>query len=102
GGFASGRRDESARLLGEGIAAEKVEAVVLIGDLNGPVEDRGLAPLTSRMNVAERGFGFSFPAALPLARIDHVMARSLAVTRIRPLPATGSDHLPVVATLSPR
>ncbi|MBB1244716.1 endonuclease/exonuclease/phosphatase family protein [Streptomyces durbertensis] len=101
-GFASSRRDESARLLGEAIAAEKTEKVVLLGDFNGPVEDRGLAPLTSRMNVAERGFGFSFPAALPLTRIDHVMARSMAVTRIRTLPATGSDHLPVLATLSAR
>ncbi|MEV7373790.1 endonuclease/exonuclease/phosphatase family protein [Streptomyces sp. NPDC090301] len=103
-GLASSRRDESAGLLGRAVAAEEVGAVVLSGDLNGTVDDRGLAPLTSRMNAAERGFAFSFPAGFPLARIDQVMARSATVDHIRALPATGSDHLPVAAriTLHPR
>ncbi|WP_079152523.1 endonuclease/exonuclease/phosphatase family protein [Streptomyces sp. RTd22] len=96
-GLASSWRDESAGLLGEAIAAEKRKPVILMGDLNGTVDDRGLDPLTSRMNVAERGFAFSFPAGFPLARIDQVMARSAAVGHIRTLPATGSDHLPVAA-----
>ncbi|MGW1293480.1 endonuclease/exonuclease/phosphatase family protein [Streptomyces sp. NPDC002533] len=100
GGLASQRRDESAALLGRAIAAENVGPVILLGDLNGAVEDRGLSPLTSRLNVAERGFAFSFPAAFPLARIDQVMARSAAVGHIRTLPATGSDHLPVVARVT--
>lgn len=96
-GLASARRDESARLLGEAVAAEELRTVILLGDLNGTVEDRGLAPLTSRLNVAERGFALSFPAAFPLARIDQVMARSATVTDIRTLPPTGSDHVPVAA-----
>uniref|UniRef100_UPI00403FFD30 endonuclease/exonuclease/phosphatase family protein n=1 Tax=Streptomyces sp. DG1A-41 TaxID=3125779 RepID=UPI00403FFD30 len=101
-GLASSWRDESAGLLGKTIAAEQLKTVILLGDLNGTVNDRGLAPLTSRMNVAERGFALSFPAAFPLARIDQVMARSAAVTHIRPLPTTGSDHLPVEARISLR
>ncbi|MFI1221663.1 MULTISPECIES: endonuclease/exonuclease/phosphatase family protein [unclassified Streptomyces] len=100
GGLASALRDESAELLGRAIAAEPVDTVILLGDLNGAVEDRGLAPLTSRLNVAERGFAFSFPAAFPLARIDQVMARSATVGHIRTLPATGSDHLPVAARVA--
>lgn len=99
-GLASSWRDESAGLLGEAIAAEDLGTVILLGDLNGTVDDRGLAPVTSRMNVPERGFALSFPAALPLARIDQVMARSATVGRIRALPATGSDHLPVAARIS--
>lgn len=99
-GLASSWRDESAGLLGKALAAEKVEAVILLGDLNSTVDDRGLAPLTSQMNVAERGFAFSFPAAFPLARIDQVMARSGTVGDIRTLPATGSDHLPVAARIT--
>ncbi|MFZ4153167.1 endonuclease/exonuclease/phosphatase family protein [Streptomyces pseudogriseolus] len=102
GGLASSRRDESAGLLGRAVAAELLETVILLGDLNGTVDDRGLAPLTSRMDVARRGFAFSFPAALPLARIDQVMARSATVTHIRALPATGSDHLPVIARIALR
>ncbi|MFF3731124.1 endonuclease/exonuclease/phosphatase family protein [Streptomyces sp. NPDC002476] len=100
-GLASSRRDESAALLGRAIAAEKLKTVLLLGDLNGTVEDRGLAPLTSRMNTAERGFAFSFPAALPMARIDQVMARSATVRQIRTLSPTGSDHLPVIARVTP-
>ncbi|MFJ6512197.1 endonuclease/exonuclease/phosphatase family protein [Streptomyces sp. NPDC091406] len=102
GGLASQRRDESAALLGRAVAGESVEPVVLLGDLNGVVEDRGLRPLTSQLGVAESGFAFSFPAAFPLARIDQVMARSATVGRIRTLPATGSDHLPVTARVALR
>ncbi|WP_371582910.1 endonuclease/exonuclease/phosphatase family protein [Streptomyces sp. NBC_01314] len=100
GGLASQRRDESAGLLGGAVAAEKRDPVILLGDLNGTVDDRGLAPLTARMNVAERGFAFSYPAAFPLTRIDQVMARSAVVADIRTLPATGSDHLPVAARVT--
>lgn len=99
-GLASSWRDESAELLGQAVDAEKLRTVLLLGDLNGTVDDRGLDPLTSRMNVAERGFAFSFPAAVPLARIDQVMARSATVGHIRTLPATGSDHLPVAARVT--
>ncbi|MFB8138341.1 endonuclease/exonuclease/phosphatase family protein [Streptomyces parvus] len=100
GGLASQRRDESASLLGRAIAGESVEPVILLGDLNGAVEDRGLRPLTSQLEFAESGFAFSFPAAFPVARIDQVMARSATVGHIRTLPATGSDHLPVVARIA--
>ncbi|MFJ7131154.1 endonuclease/exonuclease/phosphatase family protein [Streptomyces sp. NPDC098101] len=102
GGLASARRDESARRLGAALAAEEVGPVILLGDLNGTVEDRGLAPLTSRMEPAGRGLALSFPAAFPVARIDQVMARSATVGRIRTLPATGSDHLPVLARVTLR
>lgn len=100
GGLATARRDESAELLGEHLAAEELDTVVLLGDLNGTAEDRGLAPLTSRLNVAERGVAFSFPAAFPVVRIDQVMARAATVPHLRTLPATASDHLPVAARVA--
>lgn len=99
-GLASSLRDESAGRLGEAVAAEKAGTVILMGDLNSTAEDRGLDPLTSQLNVAERGFALSFPAAFPLSRIDQVMARSATVDDIRTLPATGSDHLPVAARIT--
>ncbi|MDI3404592.1 endonuclease/exonuclease/phosphatase family protein [Streptomyces sp. B-S-A6] len=99
-GLASAWRDESAGLLGEAVGAERLRRAVLLGDLNGTVDDRGLAPLTSRLNVPERGFAFSFPAAFPVARIDQVMARSATVAHVRTLPATGSDHLPLAARIA--
>ncbi|MQL64319.1 endonuclease/exonuclease/phosphatase family protein [Streptomyces vinaceus] len=98
-GMTSARRDESAERLGREVAAEPLERVVLLGDLNGTVDDRGLEPLTSRLEVPRRGFAFSFPAGPPLVRIDQVMARSATVHGIDTLPATGSDHLPVRARI---
>ncbi|MEU1492191.1 endonuclease/exonuclease/phosphatase family protein [Streptomyces sp. NPDC005776] len=100
GGLASSWRDESAHLLGRAVAAETVAKVIVLGDLNSTVDDRGLSPLTSQLNVPERGFAFSFPASFPLARIDQVLARSATVGRIRTLPATGSDHLPITARVT--
>ncbi|AIV38496.1 endonuclease/exonuclease/phosphatase family protein [Streptomyces sp. SID6013] len=100
GGLASSRRDESAGLLGDALAAEELSRVVLLGDLNGTVDDRALDPLTARLNVAERGLALSFPAGFPLVRIDQVMARAGTVGAVRALPATGSDHLPVLARIS--
>ncbi|GAA4975748.1 vancomycin resistance protein VanJ [Nonomuraea thailandensis] len=98
-GFGTAWRDESAAALATALDAEKLERVVLLGDLNGTVHDRGLSPLTSRLTPALDGFGFTWPAAFPLARIDHVMARGATPTGTWVLPATGSDHLPTVARL---
>ncbi|MFG2500486.1 endonuclease/exonuclease/phosphatase family protein [Streptomyces sp. NPDC048441] len=101
-GFSSGRRDESAGLLGVVLAAEQLDKVVLLGDLNSTVDDRGLTPVTSRMRMdsAARDLAFSWPAAFPVSRIDHIMTRSATVTHVRSLPATGSDHLPVAAAIT--
>jgi vancomycin resistance protein VanJ len=100
GGFGSGPRDESAARLGAEVAAEPLAAVVVLGDLNGTVDDRGLAPLTSRLTAPPRGFALSWPAAFPVARIDQVLARGATPTRIRTLPPTASDHIPVSARLT--
>jgi vancomycin resistance protein VanJ len=89
-GFDTAWRDESAALLGAAIAAEHLGTVILLGDFNGTVDDRGLAPVTSRMTSTGRGFAFSWPAAWPVARVDQIMTRSATITdlRSRPLRAT--------------
>ncbi|GAB7039501.1 MULTISPECIES: endonuclease/exonuclease/phosphatase family protein [Catenuloplanes] len=99
GGFGSDRRDESAVRLGDALAAEPLERVVLIGDLNGTVEDRGLRPITDRVSTAGDRFAFSWPARTPVARIDQIMARSIAVRTVWAMDRTGSDHLPIMARL---
>jgi vancomycin resistance protein VanJ len=98
-GLTSGRRDESAALLGKAVAAEPLGRVILLGDLNSTLDDRGLEPVTSQLSTPGPGFAFSWPAKLPVARIDQILTRTATVTRVRTLPATGSDHLPVVADI---
>ncbi|MBT3090121.1 endonuclease/exonuclease/phosphatase family protein [Streptomyces sp. CYG21] len=73
-GFTANQRDDSADALGEAIADEQVERVVLLGDLNGTMNDRSLKAVTSQMRSTQGavgdGFGFSWPASFPMARID--------------------------------
>ncbi|WP_433825050.1 endonuclease/exonuclease/phosphatase family protein [Actinoplanes sp. CA-015351] len=95
----SARRDESARKLTAALDAEPLGRVLLLGDLNSTVDDRVLAPVLERLRTDTSGFAFSWPATMPLARIDHVMAGGMTVVEVRTLPRTGSDHLPVEARL---
>ncbi|WP_030871195.1 endonuclease/exonuclease/phosphatase family protein [Streptomyces sp. NRRL S-37] len=101
GGFWTDSRDRNAQALGEALAAERSEQVVLLGDLNGTVDDRALDGITSRMRSAQTeagdGFGFTWPAKFPAARIDQILVRGVEPTSSWVLPATGSDHLPVAA-----
>jgi vancomycin resistance protein VanJ len=96
-GFNCARRDESTALLGKAIGAEPLDKVILLGDLNSTVDDRGLKPISSQMTTAGSDFAFSWPAGLPIARIDQIMGRSVTVTKVWSLPAAGSDHLPIAA-----
>ena len=54
------------------IAHEPLKNVVLLGDLNGTMNDRALNAVTSQMRstqgAAGNGFGFSWPASFPMAR----------------------------------
>ncbi|AKJ15456.1 membrane protein [Streptomyces incarnatus] len=103
-GFGTVGRDRGAQALGEAIAAERNERVVLLGDLNGTTDDRAFADITSRMRSAQDaagdGFGFSWPARFPMVRIDQILVRGVEPRSSWVLPATGSDHLPVAARIS--
>jgi vancomycin resistance protein VanJ len=103
-GFTARQRDKSADALGEAIADEKLTRVVLLGDLNGTMNDRALNAVTSQMRstqgAAGSGFGFSWPASFPMARIDQIMVKGIEPMSSWTLPETGSDHLPVAARVS--
>ncbi|MEZ0093777.1 endonuclease/exonuclease/phosphatase family protein [Streptacidiphilus sp. EB129] len=100
-GFTANQRNQSAQALGNALEAEPLSRVVLLGDLNGTMNDRSLAPVTAQMRSAQgsagAGFGFSYPAEFPMARIDQIMTRGVTPTDAWTLPTTGSDHLPIAA-----
>ena len=102
-GFTADQRDASAEALGEAIAADGLPRVILLADLNGSVYDRALSPITAQLDSAQAaagdGFGFSWPASFPMARIDHVLIRGVTAAHAWVLPANGSDHRPVAADL---
>ncbi|GHC77584.1 endonuclease/exonuclease/phosphatase family protein [Streptomyces flavofungini] len=103
-GLSSGQRDAGAQALGQAVAAERNKRVVLLGDLNGTMDDRAFNGLTSHLKSAQdeagNGFGFSWPAKFPVARIDQILVRGVEPRSSWVLSATGSDHLPVAAGIS--
>ncbi|MET7690988.1 endonuclease/exonuclease/phosphatase family protein [Streptomyces sp. NPDC005483] len=103
-GFWTSMRDRNADALARAVAAEPNGRVVLLGDLNGTTDDRGFAGLTSRLrsvqDEAGDGFGFTWPAKFPVARIDQILVRGVEPVGSWVLPATGSDHRPVAAGIS--
>lgn len=102
-GFTSQRRDDTAQALGTAISNESLEQVVLLGDLNGTMQDRSLAPVTHQLESAQAesgaGFGFTWPAPFPMTRIDQILVRGLVPVNSWTLERTGSDHLPIAADL---
>ncbi|MFE2290916.1 endonuclease/exonuclease/phosphatase family protein [Streptomyces sp. NPDC059452] len=102
-GFTTDRRNEAARALAAAVRAETAPRVVVLGDLNGTYQDGALAPVTSQLRSAQReagsGFGFTYPAGFPVVRIDDVLVKGMTPLASWTLPATGSDHRPVAATL---
>lgn len=102
-GFTTDRRNVAAGRLAAELASAPAGRTLLVGDFNGTTDDRALTPVTGRFRSAQdaagAGFGFSWPARFPVARIDQILVRELTVVSAWTLPATGSDHLPVAATL---
>ncbi|SCF69757.1 endonuclease/exonuclease/phosphatase family protein [Streptomyces sp. Ncost-T10-10d] len=102
-GFTTARRNEAAVKLADAVRAEPLPRVVVVGDFNGTTDDRALRPVTSQLRSAQEeagdGFGFSWPASFPVARIDQILVKGVIPVSSRILPPTGSDHLPVAAAL---
>ncbi|WP_368039409.1 endonuclease/exonuclease/phosphatase family protein [Streptomyces sp. 8P21H-1] len=102
-GFTSDARDAAARRLAAVVRAEPLPRTILVGDLNGTTDDRAFSGLTSQLRSVQTesgaGFGASWPAPFPVARIDHILVRGVQPRSAWTLPATGSDHLPVAASV---
>jgi len=99
-------RNEQLESLAEQIQSADTQ-VVLLGDFNTSVWDlryRNLERSTGLLN-ARRGFGVlpTWPTFMPLAMIpiDHVLvSKSIGVIDMRTGNGIGSDHLPLIVTLS--
>jgi len=104
GGFSTASRDIGVQALGQAIAADRGKRVVLLGDLNGSMDDRAFASITAQLHsaqdVAGAGFGFTWPASFPVVRIDQILVRGVEPDSSWVRPANGSDHRPVEARIS--
>ena len=96
-------RADQARLLRRMLDSEELPFVVC-GDLNSTPHSWVYAHLAEGLTDAFReagaGWGGTFPAGLPLVRIDVVLvSEEWEVRRARVSQAVASDHLPVIAEL---
>jgi vancomycin resistance protein VanJ len=93
-------RDRTLEALAAAAHADPSPRLVLAGDLNTATTDRlfhDFAPLADSQKEAGSGFGFTWPAAFPLVRPDHILERGLTTRRSWVVKATGSDHRAVLA-----
>ncbi|MEW2316953.1 endonuclease/exonuclease/phosphatase family protein [Streptomyces bauhiniae] len=103
-GFWTTSRNIGAAALTKAITTDPTPRLLLLADLNGTWDDRAFTGLHTHLHSTQTtsgtGFGFTWPAAFPMARIDQILYRGLEANRSWTLPRTGSDHLPVAATLT--
>lgn len=96
-------RDRSFAALRAMVDADRSERLLVLGDLNTATTDRLLGGLTPPLRNAQveagDGFGFTWPAAFPVTRPDHILYRGMTAVRAGVAPATGSDHRAAVAAL---
>ncbi|RJQ80405.1 hypothetical protein D5S17_08045 [Pseudonocardiaceae bacterium YIM PH 21723] len=93
-------RDAGLRALAGLLAAEPPGPVLVAGDFNTASTDRAFDLFTGYRNAqreAGTGFGFTWPAAFPVTRPDHLLSRGLTAVYSDTLPARGSDHLGIAA-----
>ncbi len=103
------RRAQAEALLGPAFLGDPAcrDPVVLLGDFNALPGSRTHRRLAARLPDAHGTRAWTrptFPARLPLLRIDHVfVSRGVPVRQVRPLGGrlarVASDHLPLVADL---
>ncbi|SBT41519.1 vancomycin resistance protein VanJ [Micromonospora narathiwatensis] len=94
-------RDETLAALAATVRTDDASRLVVLGDLNTATTDRVFVPLTRLLHDAQaeagQGFGFTWPAELPVARPDHVLYRGLTPTTAGVLHTPDSDHRAVTA-----
>ncbi|MBL3698179.1 endonuclease [Leucobacter luti] len=98
------QRDQMLAELTELIRADGSPRIIALGDFNAGSDDRSFTPL-SEVLVEPRqtagGFGFTWPAAFPVVRLDHVLERGFDPRDVATVRIGESDHLAITAELSP-
>ena len=99
---ATKERDGTIAALAAAVSADESARVLVVGDLNTATTDRqfdAFAPLRDTQQEAGAGFGFTWPAELPVMRPDHILQRGMTTQRSWVVRAPGSDHRAVLAEL---
>ncbi|MEV7006806.1 endonuclease/exonuclease/phosphatase family protein [Streptosporangium sp. NPDC051022] len=96
-------RNAEVAALADAIRADPSPRIIVVGDLNTAATDRQMRLLTESLSPAAEqagtGLQFTWPAALPVVRLDHVLTRGFTAVDSRVLPRSVSDHRAILADL---
>ena len=98
-------RDMMLSGIAEAAASDPASSIIVVGDFNAASADPALGAIRSQLDwvrPTDGTLGMTWPAALPLARIDHVFVRGLDVQSSTTQRAGNSDHLATVTSVSVR
>lgn len=94
-------RDHTVGMLAGALRQDPAQRLIVLGDFNTASTDRAISPLTDLLADAQadagRGLGFTWPAALPVTRPDHVLYRGLTAASAGVVRTPASDHRAVTA-----
>lgn len=97
-------RDRMLAALADDIAENGGARVLAVGDFNAPATDPAMSGIRAQLSEPHQdtaSFGFTWPATMPVVRIDHVFQRGLTVTGNTVLTAGDSDHRAVLTRVVP-
>ncbi len=103
-GAQSVRDDMLAELAGT-VRGDDSERIIALGDFNSATTDPALRALGAELALVrptDGSLGLSWPAAVPLVKIDHVFQRGFDVASATTRRAGTSDHLATDTVLSPK
>ncbi|WP_428846940.1 endonuclease/exonuclease/phosphatase family protein [Nocardia terpenica] len=94
-------RNRGLRTLSRELASDPARRIVVLGDFNTTGTDRhwaGFAP--GYRDIRTSGPQFTWPAALPVVRPDHILARDLVPVSSATIRTPGADHRGLVAVFA--
>ena len=96
-------RNAALQTLAEKIKDDPAEHVVVAGDFNSTSSDRYFSELEglddTRKSVGG-GFGFTWPSAFPVVRLDHILVRGFDPQFEKVMDRGTSDHRAIVAGMN--
>lgn len=99
-----GDRDEMLKNLADVLPNDENDRVIAVGDFNAASSDRAFQPILSQLsepNQSDGWFGFTWPSSpFAAARLDHFLQRGMTVTSNTVIPAGGSDHRAILASVN--
>ena len=95
-------RNAALRTLSERVEDDQAERVIVAGDFNSASSDRYFEQMTDELTDSREavggGFGFTWPARLPVTRLDHSLSRGLEPVADEVMDRGTSDHRAVLVS----